>query len=198
MATVLAWGDLPRRWGIVSQSAAGHLGPAGEPRQGHAVSPAASTEHQRPVSGRRVVVGLGNPHRRDDGVGPVVVAHLRAVGLPHLQAIATGDGLAIVDVCRHAAVVIIVDAVASGAPPGTIICYDALRQTLPRPWFHCSTHTLGVVEAIELARALQQLPRRLLVYGVEGRDFAPGMGLSAAVASAVPEVVARIVRELAR
>jgi hydrogenase maturation protease len=162
------------------------------------VSPAASADRPRSVVGRRAVVGLGHPYRRDDGVGPRVVEHLQAAGLPHLRAIAAADGLAILDACQQAAVVIIVDAMASGAPPGTIICYDALRQTLPRRWFQCSTHTLGVAEAIELARALQQLPPRLLVYGVEGRDFAPGMGLSAAVASAVPEVVARIVRELAR
>lgn len=88
-------------------------------------------------------------------------------------------------------------AVASEAAPGTIVRCDALMQAPAHQWFHCSTHTLGVVEAIDLARTLNQLPRRLLVYGVTGQHFGPGIGLSAAVEKAVPEVVERIVQEFA-
>lgn len=144
-----------------------------------------------------IVIGLGNAYRRDDGVGLVVIRHLQAKGLPHVLAIAASDGMAILEACRDADTVIVVDAVASGVAPGMIMRCDALMEALPRQWFHCSTHTLGVVEAIELARTLNQLPRRLLVYGVTGQHFGPGIGLSPAVEKAVPEVVERIMQEFA-
>jgi len=51
----------------------------------------------------------------------------------------------------------------------------------------------GAAEVIELGRALNQWPPRLIVYGIEGKNFAPRTGLSEAVEKAVPEVIARIV-----
>jgi hydrogenase maturation protease len=63
--------------------------------------------------------------------------------------------------------------------------------------FPCSTHAFGVAEAIELARVLQQLPSRLVVYGVEGAHFDIGCDLSAAVLQAVPEVVQQVRQDIA-
>jgi len=48
-----------------------------------------------------------------------------------------------------------------------------------------STHGMGAAEAIELARSLDRLPPRLLVYGIEGTDFHPGRPMSGPVADAV-------------
>src|SRR3954452_13627171 len=53
---------------------------------------------------------------------------------------------------------------------------EAAKQPIPRTMFNCSTHDLGVAEAIELARAFGKLPPRLIVYGIEGRDFDEGTG----------------------
>jgi hydrogenase maturation protease len=47
--------------------------------------------------------------------------------------------------------VIVLDAVVSGAQPGTICRFDAQADPLPTRWFHGSTHAFGVAEAIELA-----------------------------------------------
>ena len=40
-------------------------------------------------------------------------------------------------------------------------------------------------EAVELARELDRLPRRLVVYGIEGESFEAGEGLSPAVETTV-------------
>ncbi len=58
-----------------------------------------------------------------------------------------------------------------------------------------STHSFGVAEAVELARALGRLPARIVVFGIEGRDFAQGEGLSPDVDAAVDEVVRRVTEE---
>ena len=81
--------------------------------------------------------------------------------------------------------IVLVDAVSSGAPPGTVHSFDASAEPLPAVLFGASsTHALGLAEAVELARSLGRLPGRVLVYGVEGGTFAYGKGLS-------PEVEAR-------
>jgi hydrogenase maturation protease len=55
-----------------------------------------------------------------------------------------------------------------------------------------------VAEAIELARALGKLPGQLIVFGIEGKTFKAGNGLSGEVAIAVADVVGRVLNESAR
>ena len=90
----------------------------------------------------------------------------------------------------------LIDAVHSGAEPGTIHRVDAHAQPIAKKFFRFSTHAFGLAEAVELARALGRLPPRLIVYGVEGTTFEAGIGLSPEVAAAVQEVVERVLGEL--
>jgi Ni,Fe-hydrogenase maturation factor len=52
-----------------------------------------------------------------------------------------------------------------------------------------TTHTLGLREGVELARALHQLPASLRFIGIEGSDFSHGAPLSAPVSAALEQVV---------
>ena len=91
--------------------------------------------------------------------------------------------------------VLVLDAVASGEPPGTLHRYAAADGPLPAAFSSFSTHGFGLAEAIELARALGKLPRRLTVYGIEGEDFRSGEGLTPAVEAAVGWVVSELGRD---
>jgi hydrogenase maturation protease len=73
---------------------------------------------------------------------------------------------------------------------------DLLEDALPPGLSLSSTHALGVAEAVGLARALGCLPGRLIAYAVEGENFAPGAGVSPAVAAAVEEVATRVSDEI--
>ena len=122
-----------------------------------------------------IVIGVGNTWRRDDGAGPAVA---RAAG-----GVYTDDPARLLDLWNGEPHVVVVDACASGAPPGTIHRGDAGVLTHP-----ASTHGFGVAEAIELARALGRAPARLDLYGIEGADFGHGEGLTPSVTEAVGEL----------
>jgi hydrogenase maturation protease len=92
--------------------------------------------------------------------------------------------------------VILIDAVHSGGEPGTIYRIDANEQQIPRSFFHYSTHAFNVAEAVEMARALGQQPRRLVIYGIEGKNFASGVGLSPVIEGAAEETARRVKAEL--
>jgi hydrogenase maturation protease len=140
-----------------------------------------------------LVIGAGNDARRDDGAGLAVARHLRAAGLDAREA--RGDLSALADLWRDTDRVILVDAVCSGAPPGTLHCFDALHAPLPAVFARASTHALGLAEAVELARALGRLPATLTVYGIEGAEFDMGEGLSPRVAEAIGRAVAAIKKD---
>src|SRR5262249_55198419 len=96
---------------------------------------------------------------------------------------------------RGSETVIIIDAVMSGAAPGTIHRFDANIRRIPKGALRCSTHAFGVAEAIELSRALGEIPRSLTVCGIEGKNFAAGVGLSPEVEKAVCETVRQVFAE---
>ncbi|HEX6779152.1 MAG TPA: hydrogenase maturation protease, partial [Ktedonobacterales bacterium] len=81
------------------------------------------------------------------------------------------------------------------AKAGTIYCFDAQAQPIPTSVFARSTHAFGVAEAVELARVLNQLPPSLTVYGIEGKCFAAGTGLSPSVARAAKKVAEQLAQE---
>jgi hydrogenase maturation protease len=144
-----------------------------------------------------VVIGVGNEYRSDDGAGIAVARRLRALfptGVTILEE--SGEGTGLMQAWQGAAWVMLVDAVRSGASPGTIHRLDARAAPLPMGFFHYSTHAFSVAEAVELARSLDELPAHLVVYGIEGANFAAGIDLSPAVEQAVEAVVERLAEEV--
>jgi hydrogenase maturation protease len=146
-----------------------------------------------------LLIGVGNDYRSDDAAGLIVARRVRAHALDQVCVReASGEGAALMEAWKAAQTVVLIDAVCSGAEAGTIYRIEAHRQPLPAKFFYCSTHAFGVTEAIELARALNQLPPRLIVYGIEGRNFEAGIGLSPEVDEAVQRVVECALQDLAR
>jgi hydrogenase maturation protease len=94
--------------------------------------------------------------------------------------------------------VVVVDAVSSGAAPGTLHRVEADGGRLPRDLGLASTHAFGIEDALELGRALGRAPDRVVVHGVEGGRFGIGDELSAAVAGALDALAERVLAELER
>jgi hydrogenase maturation protease len=146
---------------------------------------------------RVLVLGVGNAYRGDDAVGLVVAQRLQEDPLDGVTVTLTaGEGTALLALWQDTDAVVLVDAVCAGARPGTLQRFAVGTEPLPARFSGVSTHAFGVAEAIELARALRQLPPVLVVYGVEGATFEMGAGLSAAVAAVVPQVVAQVRQEV--
>jgi hydrogenase maturation protease len=145
-----------------------------------------------------MVIGVGNGLRHDDGAGLEVVRRLSARAAAAGIAVCEleGETLALLDLWAGTRAVVLVDANRSGAAPGTIHRLDAssapiaglLRGT-------SSTHSVGVGEAIELARALGRLPPCVRLLAIEGRRFDAGEGLSREVAAALDPLAEAVLRE---
>ncbi len=140
-----------------------------------------------------MIIGCGNPLRGDDGVGLVVARALRSRLPPGVNVVEHRvDGATLLDAWRGAQTVILVDAAESGGDPGTVVRFDAAAGPLPVRLRATSSHAFGAGEAIELARALGELPPYFAVYAIVGLRHDPGMGLSAEVRTAARRVMADI------
>lgn len=135
----------------------------------------------------RLVIGIGNRDRGDDGAGWLVVERLTGDRI-RLRA-DTSDLMQLWDGEDE---VVVVDAMRTGKPAGTVARIDATATPLPAGQFG-STHSFGLAEMVELARTLGTLPERLVIYGIEGTEFTIG----AQPGARVLEAVARLADELA-
>lgn len=138
-------------------------------------------------------VCLGSPFRGDDAVGPVVAERLRGLGVPVLDC--ADEPTRLLDAWAGLDVVV-VDALRSGTTAGALHRIDAGDGPLPRDLRLASTHAMGIADALDLARALDRAPTRVVVLGLEGTAFGMGEDMTPAVAAAIDGLVAAVVREL--
>ncbi|MFP3883028.1 MAG: hydrogenase maturation protease [Actinomycetota bacterium] len=134
----------------------------------------------------RLVIGVGNPARGDDGAGVAVAERMNPRGLT-----ATAP-FQLVELWEGSDDVVVIDAARSGGRPGTIHRFEVGSQALPTGVLGGSTHAIGVAEVVELARAMDRLPARLTVYGIEVGEMSQGGALSPVVEVAVGAVVAEV------
>ena len=144
------------------------------------------------------LIGVGNPWRRDDGVGwAVVAAASRRLGQRTAVVETDGEPSRLIDAWTGIDLAVVVDAVTSGAEPGTIHIWRD-EADIAGDSRSGSSHALGIADAIALGRAVQRLPRRLVVVGIEVQETSPGDGLSPPVAANVEraaDLIAEIVAQ---
>lgn len=148
------------------------------------------------------IIGVGSPFG-DDRLGWMAAEQLRqsrrfAAFPPDSISISTRDrpGVLLTPEWEAAAKVLLLDAVHSGAPPGTLHRMEG--QEIVSRGQSLSSHGLGIAEALELARALGAPAEAFVLHGIEAdpRNDS-GETLSAAVQRALPALCNRVEREVA-
>jgi hydrogenase maturation protease len=150
-----------------------------------------------PSRPRILVIGIGNLYRGDDAVGLVAARRLRSLVPSDVKILEeNGEAATLMEAWRDSDIVMLLDAVYSGGKSGSIHRLDAQAQQIPRSLFQYSTHASGVGDAIELARTLNELPRRLIVCGIEGKSFNAGTQLSLEVEKAIGKLTELVLQEI--
>ncbi len=153
-----------------------------------------------------MVIGVGNEYRRDDGIGPALIAALEDRWLPDVKLLVSdGEPARLIDDWAGVPLVIVVDAVlCEPSTPGEFYRTDVPLDghghqddpDLERHPHTAGSHSLGIPDALRLGLALDRLPQRLVVYAVEAADVGFGTELSAPVAAVLPRLVEAVVCDL--
>jgi hydrogenase maturation protease len=142
------------------------------------------------------VIGIGNRLRGDDAAGVIAAERLRAAAPTATIMELEGEPISLLECWEGEETVVLIDAVVSGSEAGTVHRIDPLAAPLPDYLSRTSTHAIGLADVIELARALDRLPRRLVVLGIEGLRFEAGEGLSPEAEAGVAQAVDLAATEL--
>lgn len=134
-----------------------------------------------------VVLGLGNPLFQDEGLGIHVIQQLMQNDIDGRVELIDGgtDALALLGVVEDAEYLLIIDAVDSEAPAGTIrqLTGDAIPLMAAR---RMSAHQIGFQEVLALASLRGKLPAHIVLIGVQPQSLDWGTELSPPVANILP------------
>lgn len=145
---------------------------------------------------KAVVIGVGNRWRHDDAAGPRVLDSLRDRLNTDVSLVESdGEPTRLIDAFAEGDVVVLVDAVQTGADPGTVHRFTS--EELPEGMgIGQSSHLVGLIGTIELGKLLGKLPNGLVLIGIEATNFDHGEGMTDQVAAGVAAAADAVVAEL--
>lgn len=150
------------------------------------------------MKGKTVIIGLGNRLLSDDGVGMAVAeqvaGRIRSDDLTVLEL--NSGGIRLMEAMAGYRRAVVVDAIQSGAEPGTVQRFDPAGFVTTKNT--CSSHDTDFGTAFRTGQLLGiPLPEQVSFWGVEALECAVfSERLSPAVAAAVPLAAELIVKEL--
>jgi hydrogenase maturation protease len=146
-----------------------------------------------------VVIGLGNVVMSDDGLGLHAVRRLRQRYRlePRVEPVEGGTaGLLLLPLLADARRVIIVDAIDTGAEPGTLVRLDG-EDWASAFQVGMTPHDVGVLDLLGAAQLSGMWPERLALHGAQPDRTEIGTDLSPPVAAVIDSLIDRVAAELA-
>jgi hydrogenase maturation protease len=119
---------------------------------------------------RTLVIGVGNLLRTDDGVGIHVINHLNELD-PRIDTLDAAMGsIEIIEAMRGYNRAVIVDAIETGAEPGTIYRVNLTSGEKPLTITH--SHGTDIITILQLGNKLygDEMPKEIILLAIEAED----------------------------
>lgn len=147
-----------------------------------------------------LVLGVGNVLLSDEGLGIHALEQLQQrYRLPAQVEVIDGgtSGMDLLDQLAGRACVVLVDAVNTGAAPGSVVRLDG--ATLPA-FFRSkvSPHQLGLCDLLAILELRGEAPAELILHGMVPVSLGTRLGLSPEVSARMPAFVEGVADELRR
>jgi hydrogenase maturation protease len=141
------------------------------------------------------VIAVGNDLYGDDGIGNAVLQALEQI--PDMKNIELIDGatdaLGLIDHFSETDHVIIVDAAQMGEKPGTVKVFGKEEVKLKIKMDNLSVHGISLAETFEIGQAVDSLPKKITIIGIEPKNIGISQELSDVVMQSIPEIVSNII-----
>lgn len=148
---------------------------------------------------KTAVLGIGNPLRRDDGVGIRVIQLMQAKGkYPSIDIIDGGtspDLFSLLD--EDTEKLIVVDALRTGGTPGHIFRLKLNESNIAEEPAS-SMHGLGLLDSLKMMVRLGIKPPEVTIIGIEPCDVSNGLNLSPQIEAMIPDLIAAVEEELSK
>lgn len=144
------------------------------------------------------VIGIGNPLMKDEGVGVHVAEALRDTAeVPGVEFLDGGTaGMVILRMMADRPKVVFVDCAMMGEDPGRMRRFTPDEVKDRKILNGLSLHEGNLLDTIDLSRQLGELPRDVVIYGIQPAEVGIGEELSPVLADRMKEYTREILAEV--
>lgn len=149
---------------------------------------------------KTAVIGIGNPLRKDDGIGPLLLERLSECKdqfSSHIDFIDAGiGGMSLLHFLPKYDTVVIIDAVDFGGKTGETRFFtleDFQNENLP---IKLSTHVTDIMNILQLSYEIGEAPDELFIFGIQPKEVTVGKGLTLELKKAVDSIVSEFLTKI--
>ena len=144
-----------------------------------------------------LVLGLGNILLMDEGIGVHVAQKLMDMPLPADVEVMDGGtlGLNLIYYLEGRKKVIVIDAVLTDAPPGTLYRFTD-RDLEEQTGSLVSAHDVNFVHVLKNAAFIGIKPEEVVFIGIKPDEIAEGLGLTPVIEEKIPRIIELVMKEI--
>jgi len=129
------------------------------------------------------IIGLGNPLRKDDGIGLILLEKLREnsneISIDEFDLIDGGTGgMNLLHILANYDKVILIDAMDFNANPGEYRFFKSNEVLSKKKNIKFNTHETDFLKVIKLSEKIKEKPENIYIFGVQPKDVSFGTNLS--------------------
>ncbi len=145
-----------------------------------------------------LIICLGNPLMRDEGIGIRLASELLAHLTDNLDVevmdLGTG-GLSVIHAIAGREKIVFVDCAIMGQSPGLMLRFTPEQVRSKKVRMRYSMHEGDLLNTLELSRRLGECPDDIVIFGIEPKEIAHGKGLTSELENNIRQYVQTILQE---
>ena len=145
-----------------------------------------------------MVLGVGSILMMDEGIGVRAIEELqnRYIFPDNVELLDGGtSGIELLSYISGKDYLIIIDAIKGGMPPGTVLKVDG-EDVHAKFRTRISPHQIGISDLLATATLTDEVPKQLVLYGIEPKTIKMGIGFSDEVSAGFNRLIEVVVGEL--
>lgn len=145
-----------------------------------------------------LILGVGNILLTDEGAGVHAIQELQRRSLPENVEIIDGGtmGLELMWLMENRQKIILIDAVQTHEPPGTIFRFTPNDIGKISGGRQVSFHQLGFLDTLKVARYLGKEPPEIIIVGIQPKSIEMGMELTPEIKARLPQLLECVMKEV--
>lgn len=137
---------------------------------------------------RQAIIGIGNPNRSDDAIGWHAIDLLKKNPPAHTDLVkASGEMTELLELFSQYDTIHCIDAASGLKMPW--MRFETLEELAKNTTAQTSTHGLGLLEAIKMAKTLETLPKTLIIWAIRAGNYKMGQPVATGCNEAIQTVV---------